>query len=81
MSSRNTHSHAARTVYLDCGCGHHWRNNGHLCDLVLTLDTAVAPSVSYECIIVSSVFASSTQDSNSQADASNCQTLAPKSIP
>ena len=48
---------------------------------MLTLDTAVAPSVSYECIIVSSVFASNTQDSNSQADASNCQTVALKSIP
>ena len=93
-------------------------SNGHLCDLVLTLDTAVAPSISYECIIVDSVFGSKVQEStsqaaaaaaksfqscltlcdpidgsppgstipgilqaNSQADASNCQTLVPKSIP
>ena len=84
---------------------------------MLTLDTAVAPSISYECVIVDSVFGSKVQESNSeaaaaaksfqscltlcdpidgsppvsaipgslqansQADASNCQTLVPKSIP
>lgn len=54
--------------------------NGHHCDLVLTQDTALAASVAYECITICFVFASQVQDSNSQADAFNCQTLVSISI-